>query len=328
MGEVLEIHSTILVYGDTDANSNPQRRFVDWTRHISGFSVENPSVREYVAAPGELLNIFSGTRPTSIDGTTQFNLTLNPLYSGVYRLSHNGTGTAPAFRTLRSNTVNGNQIQLTVNNNSTMKMESMTPTSFTATVGDTLFIPGVTTGDSASPFNLNNEGFWTVISVVGPVLTLVRPVGVSFVGVSETVTPVTATAWYIFSASGVQINDSLEISGGFSSVTQKTFVIQTVTHQWVEFTSTEALPLESNVVPTASGLTFYTDAKRFLYVESDQDTVVRVNGDTSNFLRLSPRIVGDPDGVAHFGLWGPCWDLKLLNRSSYSSMKVVVISAE
>lgn len=328
MSEVLEVHSTILVYSGQEANSNPQRRFVDWSRHISGYSVDNPLVREYVAAPGELLNIFSGTRSTTIDGTTQFNLTLNPLLSSVYRLSHNGVGTAPGFRTLRSNTVNGNQVQLTVNNNATLKMQSLTPTSFTAFVGDTLFIPGLTTGDVAGPFNPNNEGFWTIISVAGPVITLVRPVGTPFVGVNETVTPSVSTAWYIFSAAGVQVNDSLEISSGFSTVTQKTFVVQTITHQWVEFVSTEALPLESNIITGASGLVFYTDAKRFLYLESDQESVVRLNGDINNFIRLSPRVVGDPDNVAHFGLWGPCWELKVLNRSSYSPMNLVVISAE
>lgn len=328
MSEVLEVHSTILVYGDQEANSNPQRRFVDWARHLSGYAVENPLIKEFVAAPGELLNIFSGTRSTSIDGTTQFNLSLNPLYSGVYRLTHNGTGTAPAFRTLRSNTVNGNQVQLTVNNNATLKMQSLNPVSFTASVGDVLFIPGVSTGDVASPFNPNNEGFWTVIAVSGPTLTLVRPVGTSFVGVNETVTPITTTAWYIFSAAGVQVDDSMEISAGFSLVTQKTYAVQTVTHQWVEFTSTEALPIESNVLPGATGVTFYTDAKRFIRLEADQPARIKLNGDTSEFYRIEPRIVGDPESVGHFEIWGPCWDLKVLNKSVYSSMKLTVISVE
>lgn len=328
MSEVLEVHSTILVYGDQEANSNPQRRYVDWARHISGFAVENPLVREFVAAPGELLNIFSGTRATSIDGTTQFDLSLNPLYPGVYRLTYNGTGTAPSFRTLRSNTVNGNQIQFTVNNNATLKMQSLNPVSFTALVGDILFIPGVSTGDSAGPFNPNNEGFWTVIAVSGATLTLVRPVGTSFVGVNETVTPTTTTAWYIFSASGVQVDDSLEISGGFSLVTQKTYSVQTVTHQWVEFTSTEALPIESGVLPGATGATFYTDAKRFIRLESDQPARIKLNGDTGELYRIEPRVVGDPESVGHFEIWGPCWDLKVLNKSVYSPMKLTVISVE
>lgn len=327
---VIDIHTTILVYGDGEVpTSNPKRRFVDWTRHLSGESVEQPSVREYVVQPGETLSIFSGTRNTSIDGTTAFDLSLNSTQSSVYRMTASG-GTAPAFRTARAYDGTGVVHTLTINNNATLVVD-IASGSFTAAgvqVGDTVFIPGTTTGDSASPFNINNLGFWVVLAVAATRLTMRRHVGEDFNGTAEEVTPTAASEFKIFSASGVQRGDSMEISAGFSSVSQKSFVVSEVTDEWVEFTSTEDLPLETDVTPGAVGITFYSDAKRFIRVEVDQEAVVRLNGDTGNSNRLSPRTAGDVEKVAHFEKWGPCWELAVVNRSSASSMVVNIISVE
>lgn len=324
---VIDIHSTIVMHGDGEtATQNPQRRFVDWSRHIVGVKVDQPSVREYIAQPGELLNIFSGVRSTSIDGTTAFGLTLNPVKSSTYRMTHSA-GTAPAFRTARVYAPSGVLHTLTVNNNSTLEMQ-IGAGNFNAQVGDTVFIPHTTTGDSASPFNVSNVGFWIVIGATATKMVLQRRVGEAFSGVSEAVTPTLNSQLIIFSATGVQVGDTMEVSGGFANPTQKSFVVAEVTADWVEFVSTAPLPLESGVIPTASGLVFYYDSKRFLRIETDQDAVVRLNGDVGSTNRLSPRVPGDPESVAHFEKWGPVWDLKVLNRSTTSSMVVTVISAE
>lgn len=324
---VIDIHSTILVYGDGEvATTNPQRRFVDWHRHVSGVQVEQPSVREYVAQPGELLSIFSGVRTTLIDGTTAFSIALNTAKDGVYRIANTG-GTAPAFRTARAVTVAATLLTLTVNNNATLEV-SAAGVFGAVQVGDSVFVPGVATGDTSGGFNPNNVGFWTVIGAASGKITLRRRVGEEFNGVAESVTPAADTAFQVFSAAGVQAGDNLEISAGFSSVTQKSFVVSEVTASWVEFTSAEALPLETGITPTASGMTFYADAKRFIRVETDQEAVIRLNGDSGNSNRLSPRVSGDSEAVAHFEKWGPVWDLKVLNRSTTNEMVVTVISAE
>lgn len=324
---VIDIHSTIVMHGDGEtATQNPKRRFVDWSRHVVGVQVDQPSVREYIAQPGELLSVFSGTRSTSIDGTTAFTLTLNPVASSTYRMT-NSAGTAPAFRTARAFNPSGVLHTLTVNNNATLEMQ-IGAGNFNAQVGDTVFIPHTTTGDAASPFNVLNVGFWIVIGATTTKLVLQRRVGTGFSGVSEAVTPSANSQLLIFSAAGVQTGDTLEISAGFANPTQKAFQVGEVTPSWVEFVSTSPLPLETGIIPTASGLTFYFDSKRFLRLEVDQDAVVRLNGDTGNTNRLSPRVPGDQESVAHFEKWGPVWDLKVLNRSTTSSMVVTVISAE
>src|SRR4051812_31329071 len=104
---VIDIHSTIVMHDDdVSVTSNPQRRFTDWSRHLTSVEVDQPAIREYVAQPGELLSIFSGIRSTAIDGTTAFALTLNPIKSSTYRMT-NTSGTAPAFRTARSYSPSG-----------------------------------------------------------------------------------------------------------------------------------------------------------------------------------------------------------------------------
>lgn len=326
---VIDIHSTIIMYDNNGvATQNPQRKYVDWQRHVTSVTVEQPSIREYVAQPGELLSIFSGTRSTAIDGTSAFKIETSAVAESGYRITHTG-GTAPAFRTDRGLTLNGEQVVVTINNNATAEFALTGAGVFTGTqVGDTVFIPHILTGDDTNVFNANNGGFWTVLAVAAKKLTLARRVGEDFVGSAETVTLTSSSQLVAFSATGVQRDDSMEVTAGFSSVTQKSFVVTEVTPTWIEFTSTEALPLETAVIPTAAGLTFYSDAKRFIRVEVDQEAAVRMNGDTGSTNRLSPRVAGDVENVAHFEKWGPVWDLKVLNRSSTSPMRVTVISAE
>jgi hypothetical protein len=325
---VLDIHSSIVVYGDGEiATSNPQRVYVDWSTHVTGVSVVQPSSREYQALPGETLSIFSGVRTTAIDNTTTFALTLNSVKSGVYRLTYS-SGTAPAFRTARTVNTSGVLLTISINNNATAEVLAGGAIFGNVQVGDIVFIPNTTTGDAAGPFNVNNVGFWVVLATSTTKITLKRRVGEAFSGVAEAVTPSSNSQFTVFSAAGVQVGDTVEISAGFSAVTQKAYVVSEVTATWVEFTSTENLPLESGIVPTATGVVFYNDSKRFVRVEVDQDAAVRLNGDTGNSVRLAPRVSGDPDQTAHFEKWGPCWQLVIVNRSTTSTMVINVISAE
>jgi hypothetical protein len=323
---MIDIHSVIVVYGDSEAGTtNPQRRYVDWTRHLSGVSVSQPTVREYVAQPGELLSVFSGSRTISVDGTTAFSLALNAMKPSVYRMTATG-GTAPGFRTTRAGAgAAGNTVTVAVNNNATATFTLSGSTFSGIQVGDQLYVPSATAGDGAglNPFNPNNAGFWVVLSVSSTVLTCKRRVGEDFSGAAEVVTLVGALQ--VFSSSGVQVGDNLEINSGFNTLTQRSFVVSEVTDVWVEFVSTDALPLETGITPGATGITFYSDCKRFLRVEVDQEAVLRLNGDTGNTNRVS---IESTLGIGWAEKWGPVWDLKILNRSATSPMTVTVISVE
>lgn len=328
---VLDVHSTYLVYGDSgSATNNPLRRYADWTRHITSESVSNPSVEDFDLLPGETKLIFSGSRSTAVDGTTEFDLSLHPTQASVYRMTHSA-GTAPSFRTSRALALDGEEVTISINNNATavLALDGSSAKNFNAVqVGDTVFLPGVTTGDDANVFNLNNEGFWLVLARTTLTLTLRRRVGEAFVGVAETVTLTNDVQLQAFSSTGVQIGDSMEISAGFSALAHKVYIVAEVTPSWVQFLSTEPLPLEDGAVPAATGLAFYSQAKRFVRVEVDQDAILRLNGDTGSTLRLAPRIAGDQEAVAHFEAWGSFWSLTIVNRSTAASMRVNVLAVE
>lgn len=325
----LKLDDSLVIFDDGTPTNNPYLRIPDWTKHLT-LDVSNPLAAKYVIAPSASLTVFSGTDTTSIDNTTQFNVTLSPLSSSIYRLTWNGTGTAPALRTDRALNLSGYTITIAVNNNATATFTcSAGVQNFgSVQVGDTLFVPGASTGDTANVFNVNNEGAWQVIAATTTVLTVTRLAGQAFSGVSETATLTSSPQLLAFSASGVQVGDKVEISAGFSPVTWGTYVVSQVTAKWFEFVSSNSLPLESNILPTSTGLAFYNKAKKFVYLETDQDAAIRLNGDTGNNVRLSPVVAADPNNTALFKKLGPTWSLVVVNRSPVYPLNLVVISAE
>ena len=328
---ILSESTALVIYNDPAANNNPQYRFADWKRSNLNVPVINPLESQYRIQPGTSQILFSGSHSTSIDATTVFAITLNNALPSTYRITST-SGTAPAFRVARSYSAAAQPLTLTVNNNSTLDITG--GVSFTAggiVAGDNVFIPGVITGDSASPFSVLNGGAWVVLAVSAGKLTLGRPPTVSFSGVSEAVTPASAPQFLVFAPTGVLIGDNLEISLGFSSVTQNTYQVTNVTPTWVEFSSTLNLPLESAIQPTAPGMVFYLANKRYVRIEVDQEAAVRFNTDVSGASqanRLSPRIVADQANVGYMIKWGTTWALEVQNRSRSSVMIVTVHSAE
>lgn len=333
----LNVHSNIVAFGDSDtASTQPKLKFFDWSTSVNLVSVEQPRSKEYLLDPGETRTIFSGTRSLAIDGTTAFSLALNAAKLGVYRVT-NTAGTAPVFRTSRALTLNGETLTATVNNNATMEFtlaDGSTPTFAGCVAGDTIFIPNTTTGDSASPLNVLNTGFWTVLALGGAgaganrKLTCQRPAGEAFVGVSEAVAITANSQFLAFSQGPVRAGDFLVISAGFSAVSQKTFQITAVTPTWVEFASAESLPLEADITPAAAGFRIYSEAQSFVRIMADQEAVVRRNGDTGDYNKLEPLVPGEADGMGWQESWGPTWELVLVNKSPTAAMHVVVLSAK
>ena len=242
----LNIHSIHLIYGDNEvATANPKRLYVDWTRDVNNLTVENPHARSYEIDPGASLALFSGFRVSSIDGTTAFSLSLSPLSTTTYRLNWTG-GTSPGFRTDRALALSGRTIAVAVNNNASATFTLATGSFAGVQVGDTLLVPGVSTGDPASPFNPANNGSWQVIAVTSSTLTVIPAANASFSGVGETVALTSNAQLQAFSPTGVQIGDTLSISAGFSLVTQKTLLLP------LHFTLNSSAPRPSRLRPAFS----------------------------------------------------------------------------
>lgn len=319
--------SRILSYSDLQVNSNPRLRGVDWGRDFVGIPVEKDQQQKYSIDASSEIVIFNGSRTLGSDNTTELALTsLAVLDPNRYRLAWTGTGTAPAFRTDRSLTLSGGTLTLALQPNNSLVATHSGGAVFGAVINsDIVFIPGVSTGDAAH-FNALNEGEWIVIAASATSLTLARDPDSVFSGASET-TAVTANAQVqAFSPLGVQIDDTLDISSGFSPSTRKSFVVVAVTASRLEFMS--VLPLAAQTVaPGAMAVAVYSAAKRYCYIESDQNVALKFNGATDDGNRLEPIQAGDPQLVGVAEKWGTAFSLSIKNRST-SRAAVLVVTCE
>ena len=325
----LNLDIAFRAYSDTPNSSNPLRRYVDWKRPLAGLTVGNPHSEEYTLAAGETRTIFSGVRSTAIDGTSAFSVALSPLDPTRYRFAFTG-GTNPVLRTDRALTLSGIAVSIVVNANASVNMTlpGGSASTFAAVqAGDIVYLPGTSTGDAASAFNALNTGYWQVLSVVTSLnLALARLSGEVFEATAETVTPADSTSVQAYSAAGVQVGDSVEVSAGFASVTLQSFDVVAVTSTWFEVTSTLPLPAETGIVPTAAGLSFYRYTKSLVYIETDQEVVIRTNADTGSTQRLAPFEAGNPDKVGAYMKTGPTWSLDILNRSTREARVLLVLA--
>lgn len=332
----LNLHANITAFGDEDTGtSQPKMKYADWTTDRTQIPIEEPLNREFKFGPAQTRTIFDGQRTLSVDGTTSFDLTANAIKPGIYRLTHVG-GTAPNFRAARTVELGGEDVEVIINNNATAEftLDALsTPTFADVEVGDTVFIPDTTTGDAASPFNVANTGFWVVLTIAASgaganrKLICARPSGEDFVGVGETVSVATDSQFRVFSADPVQVGDFLELSAGFSAVSLKSYQITAVTDSWIEFTSGESLPLESSVEPGAAGISIYSDAQSIVYIETDQEASIRINGSTQDYIRPVPRKPADIKYRGQFLLTGVIWKLVIVNRAPAAPMRALVIAA-
>ena len=327
MSEILNLNTLLLTYDDSDVGTtnNPLRRLSDWTRRFSNVVVSRAKSSSFVIDPGQSLTLFSGVRSTSVDGTTAFTLSLLSATTSTYRFT-NSAGTLPAFRTARSLSTSAlSSIAVAINNNAVATFTVSVAGTFSAVqVGDILRIAGVATGDAAGPFVAANEGYWVVLAATASVLTCRRLSGEAFQGSAETVIlgATFASLFTIYSSAGVQIGDKVEISAGFSAVTQRTFTVSQVAPTFFEVVSADPLPLETGIIPGVAGMAFYTAAKKVVYCEVDQEAVVRPNGYTGDLIRLSPFTPGDSSLVASYQQIGNIFSLTIVNKSDVNALNL------
>ena len=249
-----------------------------WTRELDALPCSDPNSSKILLAPGETRAIFSGARSLSQDGTTQYSISLKPLTSNTYILTAVG-GANPNFRTprtvglLRTSTV-------VVSQNGPLSIYTSSDFALTGNiqVGDTLNV-GPDMG-----FNVNNVGQFKVLSFTNNSLTVENEVAVA-----ESVAIGSNFAEFqVYSGAGVQIGDTLDITGGFSVVTQGSYQITNVYAESLEFYSTAVLPAEN---PITTQVAIYYEAKKLLYIEADQNCSLNINGSAAG--NISPLVVNN-----------------------------------
>lgn len=324
---LMNLSSAAIAFGGEVQTAAPTTTYVNWRKNIEGLAVRNAKTDPLVLDPGATVTAFSSVRATGLDNTSAFNLGLSPVADSVYRLTLAG-GTDPDFRTDRGIDLTGLTVVITVNNNSTVKFQVTSGTPFSGvTNGDWLFIPGVISEGSVGEFSPENEGYWVALSHTSASLVCKRPTGTAFSGIGETVTSLGPSDFVVYSAAGVQIGDTMRLSSGFSSVSLRNYTVSGINSLYLEFTSSEPLPVESVVTPGASGITFYASAKRFVRVESDRLVSVRFNGGTGDTVQIDPWAPGSHDLAGWIEKVGSTYALEIENKTE-TQANVTVITAE
>jgi len=323
---ILSITSRFFAYDDSGATNNPEQRSFDWTRKLQGIPVENPATDPHRVAPLQSATLFTGVRTLTADGTTRYDLTVSPLAANRYRLKWDGTGTTPGFRTARAINFAAGTVTVTPQLNQSVVVTASAGSIFGAVQdGDTVFIPGVSTGDAAGPFDTLNEGFWFVLSAAADQLALARFPGIVYSAKGETVTVAANTAVQAFSSTGVLLDDILKLSSAFPVALRQTYEIVAITDSFIEFLSGTTLAPLNNTVPGATAVTVYSNAKSWLYLETDQNVGISINGGAS--FDVEPLIAGDPAKIGHFELMGSIYSLTVTNNSTQTAT-IRILSAE
>lgn len=322
---ILNYINQLLAYSDSVVTDNPRQRAFDHTRRLQSVPIANPYGNSISLAPGASFAIFDGAVATSLSaGVSQISLALVSATESRYRLSVSGPA---GFKTARS--VSGiNTASVTVNNNA-MAVFNFPGSTLTGVVsGDLMRIDGLAFGDIA-PFTFNplNAGLWRVLSVSGTQVSVVRLPNESFEGVTETIASDVSGDVRFYADDGVQVGDSFDITGTLSQPSQKTFKVLSVTPDFVDFISTQPLPIESNVVYISGTMAFYKSSKRLVYIEVDQSAIVRFNEDTSSGNKLTPMAAGDRDLPGFLSKWGDTYRCTVVN-TSINVMNVKFFMAE
>lgn len=254
-------------YSDSAPSNNPSLNNVKWARDLSGLVVNNPKSEEYQVAPGESRTLFDGIRALLQDGTTEYSLALKPFSTQTYVLSWTA-GTAPNFRTPRA-IASDATTEVTVTKNGPV-------VTFTSTAGTNFNFATTLVGDEVtigSLFNILNQGTFKVIAKTSNSISvendLASPEGPIVLGAGF------ADQVAVFSAAGVQVDDTLIINAGFSLVTQGSYKISAVYANSLEFYSASVLPEEDDI---QTNVAIYSSAKQLIYMESDSKLSVIVNG--------------------------------------------------
>jgi len=316
-------------FDDLPPTSNPTRKGIDQKLSLQNIPVDNDQTQEFHLDPAGSVTVVDGLRTISVDASTAFDLTA--IDAITYRLTWTGAGAAPVFRTDRAINLTGRTLDLVVNSNLSLTITADGGTPFSAVVaGDVLFIPGISTGDDAGPFNDLNTGFWTVLTSSSTVMTVARDASIYpvFSGISEAdIASIAADEFMVFTSAGVQVGDTVDLSDGFALATLRSFDITAVTPGWVQFQSTAPLGEESDIVPGTAGITVYTNRKRFVLIMTDQEVAVQYNGVTGTENRIEPLLAGTLGFEGWETKFGTVWKLVLVNRSS-ARAKITVASAE
>lgn len=299
-----------------EPSGNPGLKLMDWTRRVTAQAIRGASSQTLLLSAGDSVTAFNGQQALSTDGTTDFDIVVG---NGYIDLEWSA-GTNPVFRTQRAFNANTLTFDLVVLPNRTATLT--TAGNFVAggvQVDDIVWIRDL----NVQPFSAINQGQWKVLAVTTTQLSLARMDDV-FSGQTQLAVAVTASDQLIvFSSAGVQRNSTVVLSSAFG-VAAGPYIVDDANPSYLRLLTTQVLPGLVGVLPGATGVIAYTNAKKFLYIESSQSASVTLNG---TVLSLTPLQPGEPFAPAMFMVSGPVWSLALENTSS-ADARITLLMAE
>ena len=309
---ILNIITQLLCYSDPNVTDNPHQRAFDHTRRIQNITLENPRGDSLRLAPGASFSIFDGTIANALSGASVLDMELLSAVDSIYRI--NVTAGPSAFKTARSPSGLA-ACAVTINNNAMAEFDFTGATLTGVQVGDIMRVAGDSLHDTGPfAFNSLNAGIWKVIGVAGTKISAVRMVGESFSGATESVAAVGGDVEF-YADDGVQAGDKFEITGTFSQVSRRVYEVKDVTPSAIQFVSATPIPVEIGPTFVPGSLIVYRSYKKLVYIECDQDAVVRFNADTSDNNKLTPIEAGNRDLPAFMHKWGAAYNCTIVNKS-------------
>ena len=336
--QLLNLFLKLQVFEGPKPTLDPKRRSPDWDRQWEGIPTGQSFDREVLIPPATVQMIATTARMVFQDTTTEYTITQpNPAVNS-FRWAWVG-GTNPLLRTARAIAVDAST-QITVTRSGNVVRYTATggtlPTLTSVLVGDSINIEPTTVGGDTSPFNVLNQGVFTIVTVnsgshyVEVLNTNGVPEGPIVLGtrVIDGFPPLT-----MFSAAGVQVADTAHVIDPAFNIENRTDLqITNVTALYFDVLNALGIPEGPITLTSASGIVFYPSLWNWLYAETDQLVSMRVNADTSDNSLIEPVPTGPPEeddrpSVGVYLKHGGVYSVTVANNGLYTA-KVKVTLAE
>lgn len=309
---ILSTTLQLLCYEDGVITNNPHRRNFDFRRRMESIPVKNVYQNNIVLKPGQSFSLFQQTISAGLSTSSEIELKLVSAQDSVYELDLiSGPG---SFRTAKPVSFVAGCI-VTVNNQALAVFEFTGTDLSSVSAGDIMRINGTKTY-SAGPifaFNPLNSGNWIVIGVSGDKVSAVREDAQFFEGISEAVADTLGEVQF-YANDVVAPGNKITISNDFSPASFGTYEVMDATPTALYVVSAKPLPEES-VTLTGSGITIFTSSKKMVYIEVNQECVVRFNGDSTDNNKITPIKAGDNLLVGFLHKWGETVSCEVVNKS-------------
>lgn len=310
---ILNIINQLLCYSDGTVTDNPHMRAIDHRRRMESLPVKNPYQNNLVLKPGQSFSVFENSINSGLDITSVLDLTVASSTESVYRLKiASGSG---SFKTARS-TSSLAQCNVTVNNNAMAIFDFAGADISQVQVGDIMRIAGNKTYSTLSNFAFNplNSGNWIVIGISGTKISAIRKVTSAFEGITESISDCSGDVDF-FADDGLSEGNKISISGAFSPASYGVYEIQDVTPTEIFLMASMPIPEETGINYADNAVIFYTGTKKLIYIEVDQECVVKFDGGTENTNKISPVKAGDKLLPGYLHKWGDTYSCIIINKS-------------